>query len=108
MQCFAGDKPVILMASSTGTPAARGSGVGSFRSSPVTWATVSSDEVFTKSGAYTNNYFIHIFTETKKYSCDIFLWAIILCSTRSFEHAEYDYEEVECLRYPIMPALSAM
>ena len=41
---------MILMASSTGTPAARGSDVGSFRSSRVTWATVSSDEVFTKSG----------------------------------------------------------
>ena len=30
MQRFAGDKAVILMASSTGTPAGRGSGVGSF------------------------------------------------------------------------------
>ena len=38
-------------------------------------------------------YFINIFTETKKYSCNTFLW-VILCSTR-FEHAEYDYEEVE-------------
>ena len=30
-QCFASDKAVILMASSIGPPAARGSGVGSFR-----------------------------------------------------------------------------
>ena len=35
-----------------------------------------------------------------------FLW-VILRFTR-FEHAQYDYEEVECLCCPIMPALSAM
>ena len=40
------------MASSTGTPAGRGSDVGSFRSSRVTWAAVSSDEVVTKSGEH--------------------------------------------------------
>ena len=40
------------MASSTGTPAARGSSVGSFRSSRVTWAAVSSDEVFTKNDVH--------------------------------------------------------
>ena len=33
---------MILMASSTGPPAARGSGVGYFRSFRVTWAAVSS------------------------------------------------------------------
>ena len=40
---------MILIASSTGTPAARGSGVGSFRSFRVTWAAaVSSDSGFHK------------------------------------------------------------
>ena len=74
MQRFAGGKAVILMASSTGTPAGRGSGVVSFGSFRVTCNRLlyQVTEVFTKSVWYTY-YFIHIFTERKKYSCDTFL-----------------------------------
>ena len=75
------------MASFIGTPAARGSSVVSFRFSRVTWAVVSSDELFSQRVVYTY-YSINIFTKTKKILCNIFLW-VILCSTR-FQHAQYD------------------
>ena len=44
---------------STGAPAARGSGVGSFRSFRVTRAAESSDKRFSQKAVYTY-YFIHI------------------------------------------------
>ena len=55
---------VILMPSSTGTPAARGSSVGSFRSSRVSWALYQVMR-FSQRAVYTY-YYIHILTETKK------------------------------------------
>ena len=67
---------------------------------------------FSQRAVYTD-YFIlvHVFTKAKiillTHFCETRLYNITLCSTR-FEHAEYDYEEVECLCCPIMSALSAM
>ena len=49
MKRFAGDKVMILMASSTGTPAGRGSGVGSFRVTCNRLLMYQVIEVFTKS-----------------------------------------------------------
>ena len=95
---------MISMVSSTGTPAARGSGVSSF-AVLILRGLLYQVMRFSQRTVYTF-YFIHIFMETKIYSCNTFLW-VKLCSTR-FEYAEYDYEEVECLCCPIMPALSAM
>ena len=66
MQRFAGDKAVILMASSTGTPTGRGSGVGSFGSFRVTCNSLLYQviEVFTKSVQYTY-YFIYFLLKKK-------------------------------------------
>ena len=56
---------MILMASSTGTPAARGLSVGIFRSARVTCGLLYQVMRFSQRAVYTY-YFIHIFTETKK------------------------------------------
>ena len=61
------------MASSTGTPAARGSSVGSFRSSRVTCNRLLYQVMrFSQRAVYTY-YFIHIFTA----DCNTFLWVVV-------------------------------
>ena len=102
------------MASSTGSPAARGSVVGSFRYLVLRGMLYQAIEVFTKSGVRTPTTSHTSLLRQIFCFCDIFLRdlasIILLCSTR-FEHAEHDHykEEVECLLCcPIMPALSAM
>ena len=76
MQRFAGDKAVILMASSTGTPAGRGFGVGSSGSFRVACNRLLYQviEVFTKTRACSTPITSYTFLlREKKYSCDTFL-----------------------------------
>ena len=91
------------MASSTGTPAARGSGVGYFPSFRVTWSAASIEVIrYSQRALYSTHITSYnTFTETKP------VVMILYSSVPLYlEHAECDYEAVECRCCPVMPALS--